>query len=97
MTKEGRDLNSYTKNTEDEWDLINEFYEISTPQNFAFDRVPILNHPNQIIAQLKFITQLFDVEHVSKLILGASLNMDKVNPYDYCYNMLNCKISPLAT
>lgn len=27
---------------------MNEFYEISTPQNFAFDRIPILGKEYQI-------------------------------------------------
>jgi len=36
-----RDIQVFTKNIESEWDLMNEFYEISTPKEFAFEKIEI--------------------------------------------------------
>lgn len=60
---------------ENSFDLMNEFYELSTPRKFAFNKVEIFYSYSTIMDKLKEITQLYDVEHASKLIFAASNNI----------------------
>jgi len=39
---------------------------------------------------------MYDLEHVTKLLYGASFRIKEINPYDYCFQHLNVKLRPLG-
>ena len=39
---------------------------------------------------------LYDFEHVTKLLFGATFRIKEINPYDYCFNVLNVKLQHLS-
>jgi len=37
------------------------------------------------------------MEHVTKLLFGATYRIKEINPYDYCFKSLNVKLQELNT
>jgi len=79
------------------FDLMNQYYELSTPSGFAFDALKILENEADINAEFRELLQLREVENASQLLLAAGKNLDKFNPYDYCFKNLNCAIQAVNT
>jgi hypothetical protein len=40
---------------------------------------------------------LREVENASQLLLAAGQNLDKANPYDFCFKNLNCAVRPVES
>lgn len=74
---------------------MNQYYELSTPTGFAFDKLKILNSEDDVASEISSLLQLREVENASQLLLAAGKNLDKANPYDYCFKNLNCAVKPV--
>lgn len=46
--------------------------------------------------ELKKLRNLMTVESCSKLLLAACNNLDKINPYDYCFKNIGLKFNILG-
>lgn len=77
------------------FDLMNQYYELSTPTEFAFDKLKILDSQDEIGQEISSLLQLREIENASQLLLAAGKNLDKINPYDFCYKNLKCDIKPV--
>ena len=77
------------------FDLMNQYYELTTPTGFAFDKLKILDSEDEIAQEISQLLQMREVENASQLLLAAGKNLDKSNPYDFCYKNLNCAIKPV--
>ena len=60
--REEREFSLYSENMHRKFDLMNQYYELSTPNEFAFDKMRVLYNKHEIIKELKNLLQLRDIE-----------------------------------
>ena len=87
-----REFGEYSEAMRRKFDLMNQYYELSTPTEFAFDKMRDFYRADQIVSEVKRLTGLRDLEQASQLLLAAAYNMKAINPYDFCFRNLNCKL-----
>jgi hypothetical protein len=79
------------------FDLSNEYYEAICTKEYAFEKMKHFGQYNIINLEMSKLALLYDIEHVTKLLLGASNRLKEINPYDYCFNALNVRLNQLNT
>jgi len=57
------------------FDLTNQYYELSTPTEFAFDGIKDLDDESSVVSQFKKLQRLRDLEHASQLLMAAAQNV----------------------
>lgn len=77
------------------FDLMNAYYELTTPTDYAFDKMDELSATHRIEREIKSSLQQTHLQHATQLLLAATSNMQKVNPYDFVFSNLRCRIQAL--
>jgi hypothetical protein len=95
IPKKKKDFEAYSDFIREIGELSNEYYDILTPTNFAYDKIQPLLHDYNVQNELKKLNQIYDLEIALKIILGAKLRKDSINPFSYCYNNLPVSLNVL--
>ncbi|CDW76924.1 nad(+) adp-ribosyltransferase-3 [Stylonychia lemnae] len=80
---------------EELFELSNQYYEICCPTLFAQQKASSIQWIHNVLSQFKVVQQLYDIEHVSKLLFAAAYRSKEINPYDYCFQYMNVKLESL--
>ena len=70
----------------------NEFYQLIPQFDYEFDSLAPIDNYNEYENQLSLILQLIDYQYAMKILMGAYYSMKTINPIDYIYNTINCKL-----
>lgn len=95
QSKNKGDLQNYKNIIQEMCELSNKYYEILAPTGYAYEVISPLIHKNDITKEKNKLEDLFDIEAAFKIILGAKLRKNEINPYDYCLESLNIDMKVL--
>ena len=77
-------------------ELSSEYYYLLPKSGFEYTRLPVLDAPHLIEAEQKRVAYMLDLEATERLLLAAQFRRAEVNPLDYIYRALDCRVAPLA-
>ncbi|XP_067678954.1 poly [ADP-ribose] polymerase tankyrase-like isoform X2 [Haliotis asinina] len=76
--------------------LSNEYYQVIPQAGFAYEKIRPLDQLNDLKKQILLVSNLLDYEVASKMLLGAMYREKEVNPLDYVYQSVGCKLQLLS-
>ncbi|KAL5008431.1 hypothetical protein ScPMuIL_014012 [Solemya velum] len=82
----------YQSNCEKLYALSNEYYTLMPSSDYTRMRIPPITTTRQVRDQTNMLVALLDIELASKILLGAQLRIKEINPLDYLYHCMGCKI-----
>jgi hypothetical protein len=65
LEEDKEQLQEFTEVKERMFDLMNQYYELTTPSGFAFEKVKILDREDLIASEISSLLQLREVENAS--------------------------------
>ncbi|XP_064600796.1 poly [ADP-ribose] polymerase tankyrase-like [Liolophura sinensis] len=71
--------------------LSSQFYQLIPKRDFVYEKIRPLSI-SDIHTEMRVVNNLLDYEKASKIILGAEYRKKEINPLDYVYRALNCKV-----
>ena len=63
--EEDKEFQEFSETKERMFDLMNQYYELTTPTDFAFDRMKILDGEDEIAQEISSLLQLREIENAS--------------------------------
>lgn len=93
MTKEETEL--YQTRYEEISKLTNEYYHLLPCKGYAHEKINPISDHKKLIEQSRLLADLLDLECASKILLGAECKLSQMNPLDYVYHAIGCKIQLL--
>jgi predicted DNA-binding WGR domain protein len=73
----------------------NKYYQLMPQFGYEFDKLKPIDNQNDYEKQLSLILQLTDYQYAIKILMGAFNSLKTINPIDYIYNSINCKLQYL--
>ncbi|XP_050400368.1 poly [ADP-ribose] polymerase 1 [Patella vulgata] len=73
-------------------ELNSEYFRKTPRTQFAFDKMSPITCISDFNRELSMIRNLLNMERAAKILLGAMYNHKDVNPMDYVYKTLGCKM-----
>ncbi|KAK7495846.1 hypothetical protein BaRGS_00012836 [Batillaria attramentaria] len=73
-------------------ELSSEYFQLIPQKNFVYESLRPLDQERQFQRQFQLVTNLLDFEVASRMLLGAMHRKDTLNPVDYVYQSLRCKL-----
>ncbi|XP_046544640.1 poly [ADP-ribose] polymerase tankyrase-like [Haliotis rubra] len=86
----------YQANCEEVAKLSSEYYQVIPQVGFAYEKIRPLDQLNDLKKQIRLVSYLLDYEVASKMLLGAMYREKEVNPLDYVYLSVGCKLQLLS-
>jgi len=86
------DMEKYAAGLEKVAHLSNEYYHLIPPSGYEFERIPILDDEEKLMEEWKSIETLLELEVAAKMMAGALHRINELNPLDYVYRCMGCKI-----
>ncbi|XP_055957133.1 poly [ADP-ribose] polymerase tankyrase [Patella vulgata] len=87
--------NELQTNVEKICKLTNEYYHLIPMDGYSHDKIEPIDKKETLKHHLRLLSNLLDLEVASKILLGAQYQIKDMNPFDYIYKAINCKIQPL--
>ena len=85
-------LNDYASLIENINLKSNEYYQLIPQFDYEFEKLKPIDDYNEYEKQLGLILQLIDYQYSIKILMGAFNSLKTINPIDYIYNTINCKL-----
>ncbi|KAH9523062.1 hypothetical protein Btru_065649 [Bulinus truncatus] len=85
----------YQTNCEEIAKLTNEYYHLIPIYGFENDTIQPISEKKMLREHTKLLADLMDLQVASNILLGANLRKAEINPLDYIYGSLDCRIQPL--
>jgi Poly(ADP-ribose) polymerase, regulatory domain len=76
-------------------DLSSSYYELIPLSRYKDSVAPPLKSQHDLKQQFDALASLADIEHASKVLLGALFRQSEMHPIDYIYHALNLPIQYL--
>jgi poly [ADP-ribose] polymerase len=73
----------------------NEYYELIPQMNNNYEKLAPIWNEQQLDAQVCVINQLNNSQIACRILMGARMQLATINPFDYVYSSLNCKLEVL--
>ncbi|XP_038073028.1 poly [ADP-ribose] polymerase tankyrase-like [Patiria miniata] len=73
-------------------ELSNEYFYIIPHENFAHDVMEPIWFTADVEDHKKKLSSLLELEMANRILLGATYRKQEINPLDYIYRFLDCKI-----
>lgn len=70
----------------------NEFYELIPQMNYNYEKLKPISNERELDYQICTLNQLSHAQIACRILMGAKNAMSNLNPYDYVYNCLKCKL-----
>lgn len=77
--------------------LTNEYYYLMPRKGLEVESAQPLEEEHQVQAQMKRVASVLEFEIGERMLMAARLRQDEVNPLDYIYNAIGCRLDPLTT
>lgn len=88
------ELNSRLQIYEEISQLSSDYYELVPNSQFKETMVPAFKN-GSVEQAIKVVINLIDFEVVSKMLCGAQLRVNVMHPYDYIYQSIGTRITPV--
>ncbi|XP_059138557.1 poly [ADP-ribose] polymerase tankyrase-like isoform X2 [Physella acuta] len=85
----------YQSNCEEIAKLTNEYYHLIPIYGFEDETIQPIADKKMLRDHTKLLADLMDLEVANNILLGANLRKAEMNPMDYIYSSLDCRIQPL--
>ncbi|KAL9657152.1 hypothetical protein ABK040_015858 [Willaertia magna] len=72
-----------------------EYYSLLPHSGFVNCAITPIDSINKIQEEMKALKDLIELRVAAKVLLGASLNINSINPLDYCYYAIQTKLQPI--
>ncbi|XP_033625691.1 poly [ADP-ribose] polymerase tankyrase-like [Asterias rubens] len=82
----------YQAAMEEIYALSNEYFHLIPQENFAHDRMKPLTDIYSLPEHQKNLQKLLELEITNRILLGATNRKEEINPLDYIYHALGCKV-----
>uniref|UniRef100_T1IYM8 Poly [ADP-ribose] polymerase n=1 Tax=Strigamia maritima TaxID=126957 RepID=T1IYM8_STRMM len=76
--------------------MSNRYYQAIPQFGYAYERVQPLDSINSLQTCCDQVDNLAELEVCSQLLLGAQFRTTEMNPLDYIYRAINCKLSLMS-
>ncbi len=76
--------------------LSSEYYHLMPKKGFEYVRLSPIDNDQIHRQELDRVNYTLDLESAERLLLGAQYRKKEINPLDYIYRALGCKICPMA-
>ncbi|BFZ11859.1 hypothetical protein BsWGS_14898 [Bradybaena similaris] len=86
----------YQSNCEEIAKLTNEYYHLVPISGYESETIQPIAEKKMLREQTKLLADLMDLQIANTVLLGANLRKSEINPIDYIYNSLDCRIQPLG-
>ena len=77
--------------------LSEEFYSIIPVYGFSSEKLSPIFTSEDLREKQQVISSILHLEFASQLLLGASLNMERMNPWEYVYKCLGTKLQVMRS
>lgn len=88
-------INEYQSNCEKIATLTNEFYHLVPVGGFEYESIRPIRDKKVLKEHFRLVSDLMDMEVASKILLGSQHRIKEMNPLDYIYRSIGCRIQPL--
>ncbi|XP_070180050.1 poly [ADP-ribose] polymerase tankyrase-like isoform X2 [Littorina saxatilis] len=85
----------YQANCEKIATLTNEFYQLVPVGGFEYEAIRPVRDKKVLKEHFRLLSDLIDMEVASRILLGTQRRLAEMNPLDYIYRGIGCKIQPL--
>ncbi|KAI8784708.1 poly [ADP-ribose] polymerase tankyrase [Biomphalaria glabrata] len=85
----------YQANCEEIVKLTNEYYHLIPIYGFENETIQPISEKKMLREHTKLLANLMDLQVASNILLGANLRQAEINPLDYIYGSLDCRIQPM--
>ncbi|GFR67750.1 poly [ADP-ribose] polymerase [Elysia marginata] len=86
----------YQSNCEEIAKLTNEYYHLVPIYGFEHETIQPISEKKMLREHTKLLADLMDLQVANTILLGANLRKSEMNPIDYIYSSLGCRIQPMA-
>ncbi|XP_071119721.1 poly [ADP-ribose] polymerase tankyrase-like isoform X1 [Haliotis cracherodii] len=86
----------YQANCEEIAKLSSEYYQVIPQVGFAYEKIRPLDQLHDLKKQIRLVSNLLDYEVASRMLLGAMYREKEVNPLDYVYQSVGCRLQLLS-
>ncbi|GFO49166.1 poly [ADP-ribose] polymerase [Plakobranchus ocellatus] len=86
----------YQSNCEEIAKLTNEYYHLVPIYGFEYETIQPISEKKMLREHTKLLADLMDLQVANTILLGANLRKSEMNPVDYIYSSLDCRIQPMA-
>ncbi|CAL1535690.1 unnamed protein product [Lymnaea stagnalis] len=85
----------YQSNCEEIAKLTNEYYHLIPIYGFEDETIQPISEKKMLREHTKLLADLMDLQVANNILLGANFRKAEINPMDYIYSSLECRIQPL--
>ncbi|KAL9658090.1 hypothetical protein ABK040_013004 [Willaertia magna] len=78
-------------------EMSNEYYSLIPHSGFVNCAIEPIDNVNKIQEKMRSIQDLIELRVAAKILLGASLNIQSINPLDYCYYAMQTLLQPIKS
>ncbi|XP_076464084.1 poly [ADP-ribose] polymerase tankyrase-like isoform X2 [Babylonia areolata] len=89
-------MEEYQANCEKIASLTNEFYHLVPVGGYEYEAIRPIRDKKVLKEHFRLVADLMDMEVACKILLGSQHKPAEMNPYDYIYRSMGCKIQPLS-
>lgn len=86
----------YQSNCEEIAKLTNEYYHLVPIYGFEYETIQPISEKKILREHTKLLADLMDLQIANTILLGANLRKPELNPIDYIYSSLGCRIQPMT-
>lgn len=76
--------------------LSNDYYHCIPQKDFVFEKIAPISNKDSYKKQVRYLSNLLDIECAEKIVIGAQSKISNMNPLDYIYQAIGCKIQLLS-
>ncbi|KAL8622949.1 hypothetical protein ACOMHN_027070 [Nucella lapillus] len=88
-------MEEYQANCEKIATLTNEFYHLVPVGGYECEAIRPIRDKKVLKEHFRLLSDLMDMEVASKILLGSQRRLTDMNPYEYIYRSIGCKIQPM--
>ncbi|CAG5125123.1 unnamed protein product, partial [Candidula unifasciata] len=86
----------FQSNCEEIVKLTNEYYHLVPISGYEAETIQPIADKKMLRDHTKLLADLMDLQIANTVLLGANLRKSEINPIDYIYNSLDCRVQPLG-
>ena len=75
--------------------LTNNYYHCIPQRDYVYEKIEPICNKEKYKKELRYLSNLLDIECAEKIVIGAQSKLSSMNPLDYIYQAIGCKIQLL--
>jgi len=75
--------------------IVSDYYHLMPKRGFEYTRLEPLDSMQKLNKEFDRVEKTLEFETAERILLGAQFRKNEINPLDYIYRAIGCKIVPL--